>query len=69
MSWQNLQNIPTKSYKCGYCGQTIASEKGYFTATTPKSLIYICHNCNKPTHFDGAGKQTPGPFTEARFRM
>lgn len=29
--WYNTNNITSKSYMCGFCGNQIASEKGYFT--------------------------------------
>jgi hypothetical protein len=60
MSWINVLNIPTQSYKCGHCGETIASEKGYYTDQNPKSYIYFCHNCDKPTYFGPYGAQIPG---------
>jgi len=30
MDWQNIKNIQSKNYKCGYCGVALASEKGYY---------------------------------------
>lgn len=66
MSWQNVQNIPTRSYKCGHCGETIASERGYFTSSQPSQHIYLCHNCKKPTYFDPVGSQFPGALYGGR---
>ncbi|MDQ2921660.1 MAG: hypothetical protein M3R52_08655, partial [Acidobacteriota bacterium] len=60
MNWQNVLNNPTRKYKCGYCGQFIASKEGYPTTDGGNYFIYICHNCGKPTFFDNSGVQTPG---------
>lgn len=66
MSWNNIQNLASKSYKCGYCGNPLASEKGYLNTELRSGgysqnvgSIYICHKCNKPTYFDN-NNQTPG---------
>ncbi len=56
-------NINSKSFKCGYCGQSLASNKGYF-ASQPNGLqefIYICHYCDNPTFFSYKLQQYPGP--------
>jgi hypothetical protein len=66
MYWINVQGIATKSYKCGHCGSSLASEKGYYASegssvrSSIVASIYICHKCNKPTFFDKNGDQTPG---------
>ena len=68
MYWHNVQNQPPKSYKCGYCGNSIASEKGYHATeynTTTSNIIaymYVCHVCTKPTFFNKGGEQFPGPL-------
>jgi hypothetical protein len=63
INWERDDDQPSRSYTCGYCGRQLASAKGYqgSTAGQPKSYIYICHFCNKPTFFDSAGAQTPAP--------
>src|SRR3989344_5065091 len=60
--WYNIITQASKSYTCGYCGNPIASEKGYFAINQfgQKIYIYVCHNCAKPTFFDDLDKQTPG---------
>lgn len=62
--WENTKELRSKSYVCGYCGEPLASEKGYHGQNEHgqhKFFIYICHSCNKPTFFDyEEGKQTPG---------
>lgn len=64
MNWHNPANLNSHSYTCGYCGNSLASEMGYFatsSAGSPRGAIYICHKCTRPTFFDNeTGKQTPG---------
>lgn len=54
IEWQNLSNLPSKRFKCGYCGTDIASDIGYVASLNMSDSgrsIYICHVCNKPTYF------------------
>ncbi len=64
LNWQHIQTQSSRSYTCGYCGNPLASEKGYFAQRSdtghPSVWIYICHHCLKPTYFDIDGIQTPG---------
>ena len=57
--WQNLNGIPPRQYVCGYCGYNVASDKGYYTGSSPQAFSYVCPNCTNPTYFD-QGKQVPG---------
>ena len=58
--WKDISDLDSKSYTCGYCGEKINSNVGYFMTNQFSSYrdpsgtgyIYICHNCNKPTYFD-----------------
>lgn len=68
INWQNIGTHESKNYTCGYCGNSLASEKA-FTGTMVinhrnqnVANIYICHHCSKPTFFDllNDDKQTPG---------
>ncbi|MCX6760001.1 MAG: DUF4145 domain-containing protein [Candidatus Nealsonbacteria bacterium] len=62
-NWQRVDTLKPRSYICGYCGNPIASEKGYFAvnnSTGQQIFIYVCHYCDKATFFDVEGKQTPG---------
>lgn len=62
MEWKQSTTMPSKSYECGYCGNSLASNKGYSTqGQTPAASIYICHHCGQPTYFNIGGKQYPGP--------
>lgn len=64
INWEHVQNLASRNYTCGYCGQPLASEKGWSArgASTghPAAFVYICHHCQKPTFLDEDGKQTPG---------
>jgi hypothetical protein len=62
--WEKLAQLNSRSYVCGYCGNDIATNYGYF-GRDPVSrfsfLIYICHKCGQPTYFDFYSRQFPGP--------
>jgi hypothetical protein len=68
LSWKEIKGIQSTSYKCGYCNNLVASEKGWTTDAIKKetsrgyhsALICICHKCNRPTYFDPEGEQIPG---------
>jgi hypothetical protein len=64
--WSNTSILNSKSYTCGYCNNSLASNVGFFRGGLEdgrgdtKGEIYICHHCYRPTFFDAARKQTPG---------
>lgn len=63
INWTNPVNLSSRTYICGYCGHSIASQFGYLGRMihTDRSVhIYICHQCLKPTFFNYDGQQTPG---------
>lgn len=66
--WINTISLTSKSYKCGFCGNDIASDKGYY-AEDSFGTIYICHKCNKPTFFDCYGNKTPGTLYGKAFNV
>jgi Domain of unknown function (DUF4145) len=60
--WIGVQNLSSKSYFCGHCNSSVASEKGWYARgsnSSPIGYLYICHKCRKPTFMIG-DKQTPG---------
>jgi len=63
-TWQNIGSLSSRSFICGYCGNPLASEKGWYATFVVDNkihrLIYICHHCEKATFFDEKGIQTPG---------
>lgn len=62
--WFDTKKLISKSYTCGYCGNNIASNIGYykkdFNGMNSIETIYICHHCNSPTYFKIDGEQIPG---------
>lgn len=67
MDWNDVKTMYSKSYVCGYCGEPLASDKGYYATRRSSSgdmvrtaYIYICHHCKKPTFFTSDKEQTPG---------
>jgi Domain of unknown function (DUF4145) len=63
--WDGPNSLSSRYYTCGYCGASIASEKGWngeYIGLKPKASIYICHGCFCPTFFDIDETQTPGPL-------
>ncbi len=63
-NWVNVSNLPSRKYTCGYCGNPLASEKGWIGTSRENSaiqaFIYICHHCTGPTLLDHTGGQSPG---------
>lgn len=59
MGWENLGTITSKSFTCGYCGNVVASNRGYYNSSNSAKRIHICPHCNKPSVFDG-DFQLPG---------
>jgi len=58
MAWQNENEIGSKQFNCGFCGNRIATIKGFYSSNAAHR-IYICPHCERPTFFDGAA-QIPG---------
>lgn len=61
--WENISSTGSRSYVCGHCGNSLASDRAYMgkdsgTAATV-ARIYICHFCSKPTFFC-EDSQVPG---------
>ena len=67
--WENLHSINSKPYICGYCSNSLTSERGFRARLIrpdgvdlgKEGLLYVCHFCSKPTFFDADDNQTPGP--------
>jgi hypothetical protein len=56
--WQKQQDVVSRSYTCGFCGNVVASAKGYANSNS-RWMLRICPHCGKPTfHLDDS--QTPG---------
>lgn len=61
--WHSITGIEAQSYTCGYCGNAVASDRGWQTGTSggqpQRASIYICPLCKQPTYIY-AGEQVPG---------
>ena len=65
IEWQAIGRHLSKSYTCGFCGNSLASERAYHSTRSDTGkvagLIYVCHYCQNPTFFDLINNnQTPG---------
>jgi hypothetical protein len=67
IDWTQVQGVTSRSYTCGFCGHPLASEKGWLgidrtgSHTFECARIHICHQCSRPTFFDGISNlQVPG---------
>jgi hypothetical protein len=63
LNWHKVEFIGSHKYTCGYCGQPLASERGWL-AHNPQGVVTgridICHHCTRPTFRDQDGRQYPG---------
>ncbi|SDI57287.1 DUF4145 domain-containing protein [Desulfosporosinus hippei] len=54
-TWDKPNVLFSRTFNCGYCGNSIASNMGYnaksSTSYNNNGYIYICHHCNNPTYF------------------
>jgi hypothetical protein len=68
--WQNVVQLPATLYTCGFCGASVAPDKGWHAVqrgagATRVASIYICHLCQGPTFIDPLARRFPGaPFGE-----
>ena len=59
MYWQNESQIEPLKFRCGYCDNVVATDRGFFD-NAGVFRAYPCPNCHKMSFFDNAGNQTPG---------
>lgn len=59
MPWHNQNDIPSRCYTCGYCGNVVASAIGYRNSKDKDALIHICPHCDRPSCI-ASGLQMPG---------
>lgn len=59
--WVNVAKMAPKKYQCGYCGQKVGSDRGWYARLTNDQYhgIYICPYCGRATFFDATGGQVP----------
>ncbi|AZZ76610.1 DUF4145 domain-containing protein [Pseudomonas sp. RU47] len=58
MSWVNIAGIVSKQFKCGFCNNTVASSRGYYSSENQH--IYVCSHCSNPTYWGNGKSQLPG---------
>lgn len=58
MVWHNENGIGSLKFTCGYCGNVVASDRGFFDKNGQRKL-YICPHCTMPSLF-APGMQVPG---------
>lgn len=58
-NWNDTDELPSRSYICGYCGDSISSNNGYSTYVDVSSYLYICHKRNNPRLFNYNSQQIP----------
>lgn len=60
-AWRNISAISSKEYQCGYCGNVVASNQGFYAQKTIEGLkayVCICPHCAKASFILG-GTITP----------
>jgi hypothetical protein len=64
--WVNTTDFAPRQYTCGFCGNIVGPNTGYFADRCP-SRIYLCSYCEQPTYFpDTSDVQVPGvPYGNA----
>lgn len=58
--WPTAGNLQAKSFICGYCGEKVASEKGWEDHSVRRTTVRICPGCSEPSILGPEG-QFPGP--------
>jgi hypothetical protein len=62
MEWNNAGKIESMAFTCGFCGNVVASDRGYVAHDDyhpPQNRIHVCPHCTKPTYFN-LDTQVPG---------
>lgn len=60
--WRELQSVVSRAFKCGFCGNKVASDKGwkFENGSSPVADIRVCSHCRRPTFFE-ASTVVPAP--------
>lgn len=55
--WNQTSQIGQHSYECGFCGNKVAPDQGYFSDSKrgEQGYIFICPFCTKPTFISHEG--------------
>lgn len=67
--WHSLKTVPSAMWKCGYCGNQVSSNRGYWLSeydddsgepdSEGHAFIRICPKCVHPTYFSPNGNVYP----------
>lgn len=57
--WGSVGNVTSMVYRCGWCGERMASNQRFSKTNGSLDEIRICSHCDKPTIFISSG-QVPG---------
>lgn len=64
VQWTSPHSIAVQRFRCSYCGDLVASEKGLqgsYGGANPAAFVGICPNCTFPTFLRRSGEQVPSP--------
>ena len=61
MSWNNANTIGSKQFRCGHCGNQVATGIGFF-GDAANRRIYICPHCDRPIYFENDIPMPGVPF-------
>lgn len=58
LAWANMSALRSREFKCGFCGNQVASTTGYFAQEVggPGAELIVCHLCTRPTLFEKDGR-------------
>jgi|SRR5690606_21171851 len=65
-NWRQYQTITNNNFKCGFCGENVASDRGYKIGQHSDGSgaqiggIYICPNCKGPNFISPQNEWFPG---------
>lgn len=59
MNWKNESQIGSREFRCGFCGNIVATNMGFLNNVS-NGRIYPCPHCDSPSFFNLAGNQFPG---------
>ncbi|QDB99523.1 DUF4145 domain-containing protein [Mesorhizobium sp. 8] len=63
--WSNVNGISPSGYRCGFCDERVAADRGYFAEELlgkgNRRYIQICPNCDSPTYVTEYGLHIPSP--------
>ena len=68
MAWYNQSKLDSKGFVCGWCGNKVASDRGYYDQVAADK-IYTCPHCDNPIFFNAGGQYPGAAYGEAVKRL